>query len=463
MAKSRKSGARTGQNKEPAGTASDKAIEEQVADKVIPEQDVFPDPETTDKDAPETPEHTVSDDIPDQEVERTEETGDIVKAEEAADTDQQQDSETETVESDTDQDDSNVIDGTAETVDEVEETPREEPVPAETPAEEVVVRGNMWPAVFGGVIAAMLGFIAGRGDQIDQWLPASMQRGSVDLSILETLETQAAGLVEVTQAQSDRLAALESQPAPVLEVPEELAAATEGLTETVAVVSAELQALAERLDALEARPVETAPEGASAADVAALQQALDAQKAEIEALSTIAEEAEAAARSEAARILARAALTRVVTAVDSGETFEPAIDDLEEVAPVDVPDALRTAAAEGVPTMATLRETFPDAARDALAAARSDVPESEVQGIGAFLRRQLSARSVTPREGSDPDAILSRAEAAIRQGDLATALSEMEALPEPARAAMQGWLSSAEARRAAQDAANTLSDSLQSN
>ena len=324
----------------------------------------------------------------------------------------------------------------------------------------------MWPAVFGGVIAAMIGFIAGRGDTLDQWLPASMQRSAVDLTVIET---QTAELAAATEAQAERIAALESQPAPepapapAPEIPPELAAATENLTENVALVSAELEALAGRLDALEARPAEPAPDGASAADVAALQSALEAQRAEIQALNAIAEEAEAAARSEAARILARAALTRVVTAVETGETFAPAIDDLEEVTPVEVPEVLKSAAAEGVPTMASLRESFPEAARSALAAARAEVPESEVQGIGGFLRRQLSARSVTPREGSDPDAVLSRAEAALGQGDLAAALSEMEGLPEPARAAMQGWLSSAEARRAAQDAANTLSDSLQSN
>jgi hypothetical protein len=70
---------------------------------------------------------------------------------------------------------------------------------------------------------------------------------------------------------------------------------------------------------------------------------------------------------------------------------------------------------------------------------------------------------VAPREGSDPDAVLSRAQAAVRAGDLGAALTEMESLPEAARTAMQDWLDAASARKAAQDAADELADSLNSN
>ncbi|MEP2427963.1 MAG: hypothetical protein ABJH99_18265, partial [Tateyamaria sp.] len=162
----------------------------------------------------------------------------------------------------------------------------------------------------------------------------------------------------------------------------------------------------------------------------------------------------------AARILARAALTRVITAVESGETFEPALGALEEVAPIEVPEILRVAAAKGVPSMSALREDFPEAARAGLTAARAEVPETEVAGIGNFLKRQLSVRSVTPRDGSDPDAILSRVEAALKLADLDTALAEIEALPDAAKTAMQGWLAGATSRKQASDAAKSLSDSL---
>ena len=64
-------------------------------------------------------------------------------------------------------------------------------------------------------------------------------------------------------------------------------------------------------------------------------------------------------------------VARVETAVDSGEGFATSLSDLEEVAPVEVPPALRDAAEAGVPTLASLQGSFPDAARAGLAAARA--------------------------------------------------------------------------------------------
>jgi hypothetical protein len=58
-------------------------------------------------------------------------------------------------------------------------------------------------------------------------------------------------------------------------------------------------------------------------------------------------------------------------------------------------------------------------------------------------------RSLAPREGNDPDAVLSRAEAALAAGDLGTALAEAAALPEAGQAAMAGWVGLAAVRQAA--------------
>ena len=50
------------------------------------------------------------------------------------------------------------------------------------------------------------------------------------------------------------------------------------------------------------------------------------------------------------------------------------------------------------------------------------------------------------KEGDSPDAVLSRAEASLGEGDLETALNELEALPPEGRAAMSDWLEQAELR-----------------
>ena len=100
---------------------------------------------------------------------------------------------------------------------------------------------------------------------------------------------------------------------------------------------------------------------------------------------------------------------------------------------------------------------FPDAARAGLAAARAEAaPEDGANHVLNFFRDQVGARSVTPREGSDPDAVLSRAEAALRSGDLAETLAEVDTLSDAAQSAMGDWIARAEARAAAQGAAETL-------
>jgi len=79
------------------------------------------------------------------------------------------------------------------------------------------------------------------------------------------------------------------------------------------------------------------------------------------------------------------------------------------------------------------------------------------------LQRQLGARSVEPREGNDPDAILSRAEAALINGHLPQALAEIAALPDEAQAEMGNWVTLATIRAAALSAAAALAQSLNTN
>jgi hypothetical protein len=76
------------------------------------------------------------------------------------------------------------------------------------------------------------------------------------------------------------------------------------------------------------------------------------------------------------------------------------------------------------------------------------------------LTRALGARSVAPREGDDPDAVLSRAEAAIKAGDLNATLTELDTLPEEAQAAIADWRAAADARVAARAAADALAQRL---
>jgi hypothetical protein len=358
--------------------------------------------------------------------------------------------------------------GQAETT--AKASPREDPRPAAASTATETRRGGVFPMILGGAVVAVLGFFAGRSEVLDPYLPESLKGAVVDLAPLQeeiaaqqtALADQQSALTETTERLESQIAALAAEVEEATQNAAEPPQPPEGLS----ALAENLGALAERVEALEARPVPDAPDTENLAttdDVAGLQQALQAQEAELSALAERARRAEENATAEAQKVLARAALMRMSTAVEDGAAFGSELSALEEVAPVEVPEALRTAASEGVASLAELQADFPPAARAALAAARAEVPESEVVGLGGFLRRQLSVRSVVPREGDDPDAVLSRAEAAVRAGALGDALAELEALPEAARATMQEWIDRAATRQAVQEAAASLANSLTPN
>ncbi len=173
-----------------------------------------------------------------------------------------------------------------------------------------------------------------------------------------------------------------------------------------------------------------------------------------QARTTAAAVADTQARAADAEVGAQraSALTQLDEALDAGMPFEAP---LAELGP-EAPEALARVATEGVPTLAALREAFPEAARAGLAAARAQGLAGDAGGLSGFFRDQLSLRSTAPREGDDPDAVLSRAEAALAAGRLDEALAEIAILPEPTRAAMSDWIASAQARSDALTALATL-------
>ncbi|MFK7868232.1 MAG: COG4223 family protein [Roseobacter sp.] len=332
--------------------------------------------------------------------------------------------------------------------------PAAEPVAAAPVAAEPQKSGFM-PLFFGGVVAAVIGFLAGQGGMLEGVLPESFKAEVVDLAPLQAQLDEQTALNATLEAQIAELSALVAEAATV----ESALPAEFGELETA------VQTLTGRLDAIETSPQAPAvPDDlATTDDVAELQSALQAQSSELEALAERARLAEENATLEAQKVLARAALSQLNASVETGGTYADAIAALEDVTPVEVPQALRDAAETGVITLAELQGSFPDAARSALAASRAEIPESEVEGVTGFIRRQLSVRSVVPREGDGADAVLSRAEAAVRGGSLSEALTELDALPDTARAAMQDWLDQAQTRNAVQQAAADLAGSLASN
>lgn len=282
-------------------------------------------------------------------------------------------------------------------------------------------------------------------------------------------------------AQADQIAALdaklaEAPAAPdlsgietqIAQVGDDVTAQVEGLNVSI---GEQIAVLDERLLEVEKRPGSdgTLSDTALAAyqrELEELRADLDAQQENVMSAAAQAEADLAAARAEAERLeqealaqaeaaAARAALNRVATAVETGAPFGDALADLNES---DVPAALSDAADTGVATTAQLTADFPAAARAALATARSEGLTEDASGVGGFLRSQFQVRSTAPQEGTGPDAVLSRAEAAAKEGRIADALAELDALPEVARAEITDWTARAQQRADVLDAIATLSE-----
>ena len=325
-------------------------------------------------------------------------------------------------------------------------------------------RGFM-PVFLGGLVAAVLGFGVARTEIFDAMLPDSWQlaRGADVHALSSRMDSQTQDVAnlsgEVASIAVPDMTPLESGIAGN-------SASIEAIQAMLGSLSTDIMAVDSRLTTLEKQPIS---QGVSQAAIDAyerelqdIQSAVATQRSEIESLLSDAQAMEQNAELTAQDALARAALTRVLSAIDSGAPFDAALDDLVSVTGTTPPGGLIAVAQRGVTPLIQLQNRFPEAARAALLAARQDDPDAE-NGVVAFFSRQLGARSVAPREGSDPDAVLSRAEASLKEGRLNDALAEIETLPPAATSALSDWVAMAEARRAAQDAAETLAQSLNSN
>ncbi|EPX77380.1 COG4223 family protein [Litoreibacter arenae] len=322
----------------------------------------------------------------------------------------------------------------------------EEPAPV-PPAPVTVVerRGGFWSALLGGILAAVIGFGGAIYFKAAEW-PMFGAGGASDL---EGMIAQQSETIATLQAALDTAQASDAEARNAL--------------------SASIDELSARVDELPT----TASMEPLPADV---QAKLDAQRAELEELEGTLEQMraltqdqiasaqamqESAAQAEA-RAKARGALNQLRTALNTGASYASVVPEI--AAATDVPEVLAANAETGVPTAAALESQFADGARAALSASlKATAGDSTRDRLTFFLKDQLGARSLTPREGDDPDAVLSRAEAALKAGDIDGALALVETLPDAGKAELQDWAAAAATRRDALAAFDSLSDALNAN
>lgn len=320
---------------------------------------------------------------------------------------------------------------------EIKEVPAPSPeVLAPKPAPQPARRSPLWP-IFGGVVAAGLGFglaqVVPNGWPVQPSEDPALKDAIAQVATLTATVKELQGQLAASSGLADRIAKLEAAPA------------------------VDLGALDQRLTALEARPT---AQGASAdpAALASLRAEVEAMKAQssgivspevqaqldaqVKATADKLAQIEAQAKETAAAGVRQAALRQIAAALDSGAPYVRAVVDLN-----DLPQVIAEHAATGLPSLPGLQAAFPDAARLALEASlKADMGATWSDRVKNFLRAQTGARALTPQEGTDPDAVLSRAEAALAKGDVAATVTELGGLPDAGRAAMVDWLALAHLR-----------------
>ncbi|MBC6436908.1 MAG: hypothetical protein GDA52_01935 [Rhodobacteraceae bacterium] len=369
------------------------------------------------------------------------------------------------------------VDATLARTIETEPKPAPEPErasPSPQPEAQVVQHSGpgVMPLLLGGVIASALGY----GAATLGLLPRQYHEDDSLLTALNTaLEEQSIALAIL----AERASGIESQLAAPPEAPEmpEIPSIDLGPLEAqLAEIGTGMTGLDARLAALEMRMIVAedgnADNSAASAAIATLQAELQEQQAanagmakrvaaaEAEAGARIAE-AEARAETQISNATVQVALSELRSAVAAGIPFSSVLATIAESGGVVVPDVLTVIAETGVPTLEGLQADFPAVARAALPVAlRESAGEDTPNRAIAFLRGHVGGRSLKPREGDDPDAVLSRAGAAVAAGDIAFALAEVAALPEGARDQMATWITDAETRLSATEALDTFSATL---
>ena len=333
-------------------------------------------------------------------------------------------------------------------------------------------RNSVWPMVLGGSLAAGLGFAAA------SLLPSAEPSNDIAarLSAVEATQDELrAGLADQGAATVD-LAPLEMGLANIradldaVSVPQvdltPITAKLDALDANLAAQTDSLSDLQSRIATLEVRPegVDVSILGANGValdqQIATLQALIDSQRGALEAISQDAETEIAALRetitNEVARLKASSAVVRLTLAMESGAPFAAALSDAEAGSGVTAPALLHAAAETGLVRLSQLRAEFAPLARDALPIAlRETAGDTMSARVGAFLQGQIGGRSLSPRDGDDPDAILSRAQGAVDQGDLSLALAELSALPAPTQAVFSDWVAQVEARLSVTEAFET--------
>ena len=226
----------------------------------------------------------------------------------------------------------------------------------------------------------------------------------------------------------------------------------ESLQSEVAAVKAKLGALAEAN--LNGDSTELTPQ------LTMLDQRIDKLEEALPALSTAIDKSAASAKSGAAAI----AFANLRNAVAAGRPYGAELAAMKSLLPESSDlGALPSYAEKGIPTVAELARNLQKTSEAGVVPLPQQAP-AETSFLDSMIASAKSAVSIRrvgeSAAGTEPEANVMRAKAALDQGDLAAAIKDVEALPAPDRDAYAGWLDDARARLSANATLSALESAV---
>jgi hypothetical protein len=317
--------------------------------------------------------------------------------------------------------------------------------------------------VAGAVVAAgVLWFSGATGDARLQDRVAALEAPIADLTrrvaALETAAQSAKATTDAVKTLQSDVQAARADAAKAAALASKAAASVDQKTSGGA-TTADLNAIDERLKKLESAPPSQAAAGPDLSSVesrlAKIESALAAPKNE----TRVAPDAAPTRADWTGLAVAAEAVSARLAAGAPYSTEEAALERLG-ANPAKIA-ALKPFAEKGAPTAAALAAGFAKVAPDALKAVAPKENGGVMDRLMSNMSKVIEITPVGEVPGDDPPALVSQIAAALDRGDIGGATARWALLPEPARKVSQDWAAAAQARLAADAAAQgVLNDAM---
>ena len=162
------------------------------------------------------------------------------------------------------------------------------------------------------------------------------------------------------------------------------------------------------------------------------------------------------------RLAKSVAVNALKSALESGKPYSAALASVETLTGASKPlEQLRQKASAGVATKETLLNEFHEMQSKLLLAANNDGNAGLKDRVMFSIKSLVTISSDEPLPGDTPEAIISRIDAGLKNGNLQQALVEWKSLPQSARSISQTWADKVQQRISADQQMLELMKSIQ--